>query len=464
MTETHVDNTVSYTQKAGWKMLAFTFVFIIAGGISIVKFDSYFTDFWKIRNCQADGYERQEYTTTAMDEYFKKKGLTYYLLAAEGSGYKSAILALERLNLKPKIIMVNHEIFQTNKISPVFRELVDFPEKYKTRFTFFYNAQKVHKWSCKSKFDWIREFYCSGTARGKKWRSAVTGAEKWSFVADDKDQVLINPNPDSRISIAGELVNRSRELLESKDFGPACPIWYIVNNPTAGTNSLAIAGEELGIQTAFVEVSNLYTYDNSHLDRPNSEKWAKEFVKVLDPVIDTCLSGKAQYVPKVKETYEAKEADVTGVTDFESWSIRTGVTVSNATAAAPDDTITADTILVEKAGTPLQKVYRDTPIKAGAKMTFGGWFWSEEEMDIQLRIIKSCSRDTPMESTAKTYALSSEPTRLSVSHDFKEDHDCALIRLMGLKSGASFNAWQSRADFTEPNLPPETLDSTAPEE
>ena len=63
MNETSVDNTVSYTQKSGWKIFAFLCVFLIAGGISIVKFDSYFTDFWKIRKCNPEGYKRGDFMT-----------------------------------------------------------------------------------------------------------------------------------------------------------------------------------------------------------------------------------------------------------------------------------------------------------------------------------------------------------------------------------------------------------------
>jgi len=310
MTEHSVDNSVSYTTSSGRKVLAFFLVFLVCGVGTIIKFDTYFTDFWRIRVCDPTPYTQDDFmwgcqgitvsrydsgsiflgvqkdairnaenadvvifgnsrtkrsfSTTAIDEYFKSKGLTYVVLAAEGAGYKSALITMERFNLKPKIIMVNHEIFYTDFISPNFRELVDFPEKYKTRFTFFYNAQRVQKWACQSNIKWLKEYYCSGTVRGR-WRSARTASMKWNLER-----------------MAGQMVRRSRELLEFKGYEESCPIWYIVNSPKAGTNALKIAEEELGIQTVYKEVAGLYSYDDSHLDRPNSEKWAKEFVKAHD--------------------------------------------------------------------------------------------------------------------------------------------------------------------------------------
>ena len=492
MTEKSVDNTVSYAQKPGWKMLAFLCVFLIAGAASIVKFDSYFTDFWKIRHCNPEGYEKgdfmwgcygikldryasgavflgvekkaikyaqeadviifgnsrtkRSFSTDAIDEYFKQKGLTYVVLAVEGAGYKSALITMERFKLDPKILMVNNEIFLTDTISPAFRELVDFPDKYKTRFTFFYNAQRVQKWACQSNIKWLEKFYCEGTIRAR-WRSAVTGSMKWDLIAPEEKQVLIKPNPDHKISSAGQIVSRSRELLATKGYENACPIWYIVDSPQAGTNALKVSERELDIQTVQKHVRGLYSYDNSHLDRPNSEKWAKEFVKALDPAIDTCLAGGGRYTPKVEVPFDINTADIAGKSDFEAYQFRDGVTVADSVAEAPDGTMTADTFTVAKAGVPIQKVFRATEIKAGTTMTFGGWFWSEDEMNIQLRLIKSCTRDTPMETFAQNHYLTDKPRRLTVSYTFKEDHGCALIRMVALKPEVSFNAWRARADY-----------------
>ena len=63
MTEKTVDNTIQYSKASGFKLLAFLCIFLIAGVISIIKFDSYFTDFWKIRKCNPEGYARGDFMT-----------------------------------------------------------------------------------------------------------------------------------------------------------------------------------------------------------------------------------------------------------------------------------------------------------------------------------------------------------------------------------------------------------------
>jgi len=259
MTEHFVDNTVSYTKASGLKVLAFFCVFMVCGVATILKFDTYFTDFWKIRQCNPEGYERNEFmfrcvgtdgevikadnynsgsiflgvqkdaikyaekadviifgnsrtkrsfSTDTIDSFFKERGLTYAILASEGAGYKSAILTMERMNLNPKILMVNHEVFYAKEITPAFREMVDFPDKYKTRFTFFYNAQKLQRFICKSKYEKLKNLYCNGKARAR-WRSVITSRENWNYIAPEKDQELIRPNPDARIFAGTELLKNS---------------------------------------------------------------------------------------------------------------------------------------------------------------------------------------------------------------------------------------------------------------
>ena len=60
-TTSKIDNSIRYAHLAGIKLLAFALLFFCTGVITIIKFDSYFTDFWKIRNCDIGGYARGEF-------------------------------------------------------------------------------------------------------------------------------------------------------------------------------------------------------------------------------------------------------------------------------------------------------------------------------------------------------------------------------------------------------------------
>lgn len=514
MAEMNIDNTVKYTQNSGWKMLAFLCVFLIAGVISIVKFDSYFTDFWKIRNCNPEGYARgdfmtscagikvdryafgsiylgsqknavknaktadvivfgnsrtmRSFSTDAIDNYFKSKGLTYVIFAVEGASYASAQHTVEKLGLKPKIVMTNTEILYSNVVGAAFGDLVFFPDKYKTRFDFFHAAQSFQKWVCAGNLQKLKNVYCNGRT-GAGWRSAVTGRFKWELVAEPEKNLIFsarkeqNP-PNGRVNT---VLPNAREFLGNSHFKNSCHVLYMVNSPSSEPRLQKALSAEVGALPVYTPFNNLRTYDKSHLDRPTSERWATAFVKDLDPVIDKCLSGEGRYKPEVVEKFDIATADIEGASDFETWRPRKGIMVLDANGEAPDETKTADIIKVEKSGARLQKIYNETPIKAGMTVTFSGWFWSDEPLAMRAQIVRSCSAATPVESVNTFFSLSQSPRRYEISHTFEQDHACALVQITTNRDNSSFYGWQYRTDFIDTTnkdpLPVETQVTPAKE-
>ena len=500
MTEKTVDNTIEYTKSSGWKMLAFLCVFLIAGVVSIVKFDSYFTDFWKIRKCNPEGYERgdfmtacsgikvdryafgsiylgsqknavknaknadvvvfgnsrtmRSFSTDAIDDYFKSKGLTYVIFAVEGASYASAQHTVEKLGLKPKIVMTNTEILYSNVVGAAFGDLVYFPDKYKTRFDFFHAAQSFQKWVCGSNFDYLKSIYCEGRTAGR-WRSAITGRFKWELVAEPEKNILFSARkeqspPTGRLNT---VLPNGREFLGNSNFKESCHVLYIVNSPNSEPNLQSALAGELGALPIYTPFNDLRTYDKSHLDRPTSERWSAAFVKDLDPAIDRCLQGEGRYTPPVIEKFDIATADIDGLTDFETWNPRTGISVADAAGKALDESKTADIIVVEKAGARLQKIYSQTPIKAGMTVKFSGWFWSDENLAMRAQIVRSCSAATPVESVNTFFSLSPKPQRYEISHTFKQDHACALVQITSNRDNSSFYGWQYRTEFTQSAVP-----------
>jgi len=512
MTENTVDNTIQYSKASGFKLLAFLCVFLIAGVVSIIKFDSYFTDFWKIRKCNPEGYARgdfmtacagikvdryafgsiylgsqknavknaktadviifgnsrtmRSFSTDAMDSYFKSKGLTYLIFAVEGASFASAQHTVDKLGLKPKIVMTNTEILYTDVVGAAFSDLVYFPDKYKTRFDFFHAAQSLQKWACQSGIKTLENYYCKGRTNAG-WRSAVTGRFDWELVAEPEKNLLITPRteknpPTSRLSA---ILPNAEEFLGNSNFKDSCHVLYMVNSPNSEPNLQTALADEVGALPVYTPFNDLKTYDKSHLDRPESERWSQAFVKDLDPALDKCLEGGGRYTPPVIEVFDISTADIDGKTDFETWRAREGIKVLDSFAESPDDNKTADKIVVEKAGARLQKIYRETPIKAGMTVRFGGWFWADEDTRMRAQIVRSCSAATPVEQFNMFFMLSSEPKRYEISHTFEYDHDCALVQITASPGNTSFYGWRYRTEFKPPETTPELrLSPTSPDE
>ena len=255
----------------------------------------------------------------------------------------------------------------------------------------------------------------------------------------------------NRASNAGSLFGRADEMLNLPDLEKTCPILYLVNSPSASPRLMKEMADGLGVQHAFQDVSDLYTYDGSHLDRPNSEKWAAEFVKALDPVIDYCLAGNTKKDPK---KVDISKGIISGSSNFETWQSVGNAEVTNKASLAPDGTQNADALSFPKAGAKLRKIYKSQEIEKGASVTFGIWLWADNYTTARLQIIRSCSAKTPLETTNTNITITPKPQRFVVNHTFENSHECTLVQIVGLKDGSKLFAWQG--DF-KLSPPPQTI-------
>jgi len=345
--------------------------------------------------------------------------------------------------------MINNEIFYTDKVGDAFRDLVDFPDKYKTRFQFFYVAQTLQKKACRSNLDALKELYCSGK-NNTLWRSAETGRINWDLKAEPEKLVLIDYKPKSRVALKSKFsVNANIFLNHPNILNNSCPVLYLVNSPVSSPQLMQDMADDLGVQSAFSHVEGLYTYDSSHLDRPNSEKWAKEFVKSLDPAIDYCLAGNKREKPK---ELDISEQIVDGNSDFETWRAVAGAVVTNNGAKAPDKVKNADVIDIEKPGSKIQLILKKQAITSGDKLKFGIWLWSDEATTARIQIVRSCSANTPPEVSTAILGLTDKPKRFEIEHTFEHDHKCALVQIVGQKADSKVIAWQSLIEYKPVNV------------
>jgi|GEM_PF-2643719 len=491
-----IDNDVTYGTKSGRKFLAFFLTFLLSGLGVIIYFDTYFTDFWKIKNCRITGYELNEFMTSckalevdryafgaiysgvqkeavknaqnadviifgnsrtmrsfsapSLDKMFRDKGLSYMVLASEGAGYKSAVLTTEKLKLKPKILMVNNEIHYFDSISDGFREIVDFPEKYETRFRFFHNAQRVQKWVCGSGFKSLQSFYCSGR-KSSIWRKTDTGQINYLIVGADIRQKPIVPPRQERI-FKREHVNHARELFGLENFKNTCRVLYLVNNPSAAPKLMDRVAEGIGAHAVYTDMEGLLTYDNSHMDRINSEKWAKEFVKELGPVLDQCIHDPSPTSPEhvdlsVPDEDEGPRPD----NEFEFWNTRLEMTLTNKAALAPDGTQSADIMAWTKRGSRLYTTFPDVPVQAGTHFRYSAWLWADEETPLTMTAVKACGRETPPEAARLSIKATPEPQKFTLEHTFEHDHNCVLVQFTGLSETGTVNIWNGLAEYGPPD-------------
>ena len=467
------------------KVFVFLAAFLGAGLFTTVRFDTYLTDFWKIRNCATDngiaGYDTGEYMTScvtidetrfrsgaivmgaqkesvealrevdvivlgnsrtlrsfstdAIDNYFKSRGMTYFVMATEGSSYRGALFNLASLDINPKILLVNNEIFASDAMPDAFEELIRYPDKYRTRFAVFDAAQDFQKFVCAREVPVLEDIYCNGT-ESSFWRSHTNGQIANALVAKPEQNTVFRIQQGGE-GLSADYTRRALTFFDELDAGAPCPILYIVDSPRGQPKLLETVGSQTGLQTVHTSLSGLASYDNSHLDRPTSERWAEAFVELLDPAIENCLGGT--YVPV--DPFEAAletvaEADMD--TDFSSWSAREGMSVEGGQVHEDYGFPYTRVTYGEPVDRRLSLTLRDQPVIEGETYEFSILGYSPNGARVRMQALRACDRG-PVESTAKVVGLLPSPGVHTVRHTFEQDYPCLMVMLQAFEPDAELH-------------------------
>ncbi|MEO1040286.1 MAG: hypothetical protein AAFX09_12145 [Pseudomonadota bacterium] len=479
-------------------------VFLGVGVFTIVRFDTHFMDFVKIARCAPDGYERGDYmmacsgidahryhfgsivlgvqddavrslqnadvvvlgnsrtlrsfATTAIDDYFATRGLTYFVMATEGASYRAAMNTLQQLDIRPPVLLVNNELFFSDQIDEGMRDLIDFPDRYRTRFEFFHAAQQLQSWACRTNAPVLSGWMCNGGVAAR-WRSAQTGQVVWSLEASDEDNTPLNIDPTSRITAQRRLQPNLDEFMQSRPVRATCPILYIVDSPVSSPQLMERMAAEHNLDTVFVGLPGLQSYDGSHLDRPNSELWAQAFVDKLEGPLDRCLSGEARQRLNDAPVDPAFVSDAESATaSFADWTVQGAVTIiENAASGSTDETDAAVFDFAER-GPRVRRVMRETAVNAGDTVTFSMWLRSEDFASVRLQIVRACSR-APVETHTELVTLSRRFERYDAQLTFEQDHPCIVVMLQNISEATQVEAWRYQVEVTpaasEPDAPAE---------
>lgn len=249
----------------------------------------------------------RSFSAPAFQRYFAGKGLTHYVLAAEGSGFRFSSTILARQQIRPKILLINLESFYADKLNEIQQQMVDQPQRNARQYGWFATAQWLQRRACSPAvtaiaadtagvaallperfWSWLAGTYCNGTLPAS-WRSARDGTVSWVPPARLVNKPIVYDRQ-SRLGIAGKVLRNARAFYREIASPGSCSILYLVPSPLSSPALGEKVAAELEVAWVFPEVPGLQTYDRSHMDPQNSEVWATAFTAALDNAIDHCLT------------------------------------------------------------------------------------------------------------------------------------------------------------------------------
>lgn len=234
------------------------------------------------------------FSTQAVREYFSDRHIPFYVLGfTSGEGSRFALSVLKRWNAKPKVLIINADPYFGNDISEVALDIMNLNPIAIWRLGSKYVFQRIQRYICAAV-----SYVCS-EAKKDVFRSALDGT--WYF----KDSLFLDSGPfaeEPMIPITDkkdvildvdqiEAAHRiGREFIKTIGLDPRCVI--ITGVPTSGIDAPKVAAalaKLLDAALVLPELSELATFDGSHLNQASARRWSENFMEIATPTLNACL-------------------------------------------------------------------------------------------------------------------------------------------------------------------------------
>lgn len=239
------------------------------------------------------------FSTDAVEQFFAKIATTHYVLGF-GHGAQSgvAMAVSKKLELAPKVWVVNADPFFTGEVNATFARIqaINEPSPIVSWLPVWLQPTIPGEHARKRWLQAEQQSRCSADANNNAWcngkvdtlhRNRVNG--HW-FVEHYRDnlQLPVGEDPAAHLSVLDDYVSVATDFVTELNIDTDCLI--ITASPRAATPSTYAMrlAEQLGAPFVYPDVQSLLTIDGFHLDPGSAERWSDAFLDALEPYIARC--------------------------------------------------------------------------------------------------------------------------------------------------------------------------------
>jgi hypothetical protein len=243
-----------------------------------------------------------------MDRYFRDKGLKFFIMAEEGSGFRYRKMILEKLGIHPRTALIDTDDVGADLLQDSNKEVIFNEDRFRWPFTVFHLAivlqhnvcvrwnQDSLKTFIGSQRSWrvvaaFKNFYCNGNIPAS-WRNVETGAYILAYKREPTKRMQLIDRPDTRMATIELFRRRAKMMLGSESLRHSCIIFYEVASPAGMPEvgrTIAREAHRPFIFPPLPPEKQYFVYDGSHMEEDTAERWTAEFLPLLDPDLDRCV-------------------------------------------------------------------------------------------------------------------------------------------------------------------------------
>ena len=230
------------------------------------------------------------FSTQSTQHFFTERRIPYYLL---GFGYADqssfAELLMKRLELRPKVLVINVDPFFSPYSSPIAEALVH--DRFATRLNYIYKwlLPRVRAPYCA--LPWNR---CGGPARSI-YRDPETGQWIWAHVFNvpESGHQLLKLGKDIPEKEHKIYMTMARNFFAGLEIPASCVILTSTPNDMMDVGELVREmAEANGAKAVLPQILDVIMLDEDHLNLPTAERWSEAFLRQIAPIVDRCAGKK----------------------------------------------------------------------------------------------------------------------------------------------------------------------------
>jgi hypothetical protein len=224
--------------------------------------------------------------------FFVEHHIPYYVLAFSGEFGSFYDLILGKMELQPKVVVIDVSPFFTGqgpeRMSIAGRFIAEHPLRAAIQYHIKRLWQLVHRASCSGEQP-------AGLLCGRTF-ATFRSLDDGTLIADyallfgsplpRRPIAVVRPD---QISIRNWLAN-ARTFFARYRLEPACTILTAIPSGIDFEEAGKTIAMELGAQYVNPVVEKLYTIDDAHLDGPSAAAWSERFWRQAEPIIERCVS------------------------------------------------------------------------------------------------------------------------------------------------------------------------------
>lgn len=214
---------------------------------------------------------------------FEQRGLKTFNASINGEWDLFAKMLIQKLDLRPRVVVVNEDYFFFNSINLWGRRVVSGRPEVELEYKLKSLALGLHRKLCRDERNRLSDLICSNHMA--QYRSRLNGrALNYDLPPGN---TLIHPAPDQPTGME-HIIETGRAFKRMVEERGGCMILTTVPSVDGNPDYSRQIAAAIGAPYVDVPTDGYYGFDGSHMNVPDAERWGKAFTERAGPALAAC--------------------------------------------------------------------------------------------------------------------------------------------------------------------------------